>query len=211
MILSAQENSLEYKKHLTISDGLAHNGVTAILEDSKGFLWFGTYDGLNRYDGYEIVTFKNTVNSEIFVSNRIRALAEDGNGNIWIGTDEGITLYDYRTDKFKNLYSNKTLNKEKKGPVVRNFIFDENKNRCIATTQTDGVLIFNTDYEFIKQFSLPNSSADNAEFVGVIKIKPDSFLFATSNGLFESNLEDGKFQSILENDIEFCRSVTSIG
>ena len=211
MILSAQENSLEYKKHLTISDGLAHNGVTAILEDSKGFLWFGTYDGLNRYDGYEIVTFKNTVNSELFVSNRIRALAEDGNGNIWIGTDEGITLYDQRTDKFKNLYSNKTLNKEKKGPVVRNFIFDENKNRCIATTQTDGVLIFNTDYEFIKQFSLPNSSVDNAEFVGVIKIKPDSFLFATSNGLFESNLEDGKFQSILENDIEFCRSVTSIG
>ncbi len=211
IVFLAQENGLEFKKHLTISEGLAHNGVTAILEDSKGFLWFGTYDGLNRYDGHEIVTFKNTVNSELFLSNRIRALAEDINGNIWIGTDEGITLYDPLTDKFKNLYSNKTLNKEKKGPVVRNFIFDDHKNIFIATTQTDGVLIFNSDYNFTKHYNLPNSSADKAEFVGVIKINPDSYLFATSHGLFASNLEDGKFKSILVDEIQFCRSVTSIG
>ena len=63
MMSSAQENSLENKKHLTISNGLAHNGVTAVLEDSQGFLWFGTYDGLNRYDGHDLKTFKNTVNS----------------------------------------------------------------------------------------------------------------------------------------------------
>ena len=100
-VLLAQENSSEYKKHLTISDGLAHNGVTAILEDSRGFLWFGTYDGLNRYDGHDLKTFKNTTQKELFVSNRIRALAEDSEGNIWIGTDEGITLYNHSKSIFK--------------------------------------------------------------------------------------------------------------
>ncbi|MCR1024659.1 ATP-binding protein [Cellulophaga baltica] len=211
MIFSAQENSLEYKKHLTISDGLAHNGVTAVLEDSNGFLWFGTYDGLNRYDGQEIKTFKNTLNSQLFISNRIRALTEDPKGNIWIGTDEGITLYYPNTAQFKNLYSNRTFNKEKKGPVVRSFILDESKNRIIATTETDGVLLFDTDYKFLKKYNLPKSYSGKVELVGAINIKPSTFLFASYRGLFESNLENGKFQRILSNEIPYCRSVTSIG
>ncbi|PHN94054.1 hypothetical protein CSC80_01460 [Maribacter sp. 6B07] len=211
MMSTAQENSLEYKKHLTISNGLAHNGVTAVLEDSQGFLWFGTYDGLNRYDGHDLKTFKNTVNSELFTSNRIRALAEDLNGNIWIGTDEGITLYYPKTAQFKSLFSNKTLNKEKKGPVVRNFIFDQSKGRIIATTETDGILIFNTEYDFLKQYSLPNSYSSKIEIVGALNLKSNNFLFASTGGLFESNLEDGKFQQILPDEIPFCRSVTSIG
>ena len=109
--LLAQNKPLEYVQHLSIYEGLAHNGVTSILEDSKGYLWFGTYDGLNRYDGYNFKTFKNTTDKKILASNRIRVLSEDKTGNILIGTDEGITIYNYEKRAFKNIYSNK-LNKK---------------------------------------------------------------------------------------------------
>ena len=56
----AQEPKLTPTQNITISDGLAHNGVTSLLEDTNGYLWIGTYDGLNKYDGYTIETYKNT-------------------------------------------------------------------------------------------------------------------------------------------------------
>lgn len=207
IVFLAQENGLEYKKHLTISDGLAHNGVTAILEDSRGFLWFGTYDGLNRYDGHNLKTFKNNIESELFLSNRIRALAEDTKGNIWIGTDEGITLYDYRKSQFKNLYSNRLLSNGKKGPVIRNFNFDEDQNILLAATESDGVLAFDGEYNFLKQYTSPNSE----QFFGATSLRTDSYLYATSNGLLEFKTKDGKFQKVLFDEIKSCKSVTSIG
>lgn len=47
-------------QNISISDGLAHNGVTSIFQDSRGIFWLGTYDGLNRYDGYKFRTYKNS-------------------------------------------------------------------------------------------------------------------------------------------------------
>ncbi len=68
--LVGQVSNLENSTKLTISEGLAHNGVTSILEDSKGYLWFGTFDGLNRYDGYKLKTYKNTIDNIIMTNNR---------------------------------------------------------------------------------------------------------------------------------------------
>jgi len=59
--IGAQNSTIEYAKKITISDGLAHNGVSSILEDSKGFLWIGTYHGINKYDGIKLTTYKNTL------------------------------------------------------------------------------------------------------------------------------------------------------
>jgi ligand-binding sensor domain-containing protein len=103
-LVEAQNRILKTIDHLTISDGLAHNGVTSVLEDSRGFLWVGTYGGLNKYDGYNLTTYKNTIDKDFLVSNRVRTLAEYDN-NIWIGTDKGgITIYNYIKEEFKRLF-----------------------------------------------------------------------------------------------------------
>ena len=152
--LLAQNKPLEYVQHLSIYEGLAHNGVTSILEDSKGYLWFGTYDGLNRYDGYNFKTFKNTTDKKILASNRIRVLSEDKTGNILIGTDEGITIYNYEKRAFKNIYSNKLNKKGINGPVIRKIFFDKKSGNTLCATETDGLLIFDSNYNFLNKYTI---------------------------------------------------------
>lgn len=76
---------------LGTEDGLSHNSVFAILQDSTGFLWFGTQDGLNRYDGREFVVYKHDPDAErTIASNLVTALLEDRRGRLWIGTAGGL-------------------------------------------------------------------------------------------------------------------------
>jgi ligand-binding sensor domain-containing protein/signal transduction histidine kinase len=85
-------------KKIGMDNGLSHRKVNCILQDKRGFLWFGTEDGLNRYDGRYIVSFKYLHNQKDCISgNIISDLYEDKEGILWIATqDGGITKYDYR-------------------------------------------------------------------------------------------------------------------
>lgn len=85
-------------RNYTITDGLPSSKVTCTLQDSKGFLWFGTQDGLTRFDGYE---FRRFFIEDGLPDNRIEALAEDNSGGLWIGTyDRGISCF--HEGKFTN-------------------------------------------------------------------------------------------------------------
>lgn len=88
--------------HLTKeSDALAYNGIRAIVQDRKGFVWIGTHKGLSRYDG---TRFKNYDRSDFGIdSDYIISLSEDLEGNIWIGTDNGTVIYRYSSDSFGKL------------------------------------------------------------------------------------------------------------
>ena len=91
-------------KHLTSEDGISQSEVYCFLKDSRGFIWFGTVDGLNRYDGYNIEVFNTNRNDKHTISsNTIRCLAEDQNGRIWIGTDGGLNVYDPKTELFSQI------------------------------------------------------------------------------------------------------------
>lgn len=81
---------------LNVNDGLTHNTVLAILQDRTGFMWFGTKDGLNRYDGTEIRVVP--VDDAIPGNNYVTSLCEDCSGRIWIGTDAGVCMYDPQTE-----------------------------------------------------------------------------------------------------------------
>lgn len=86
----------------TIREGLSNNSVTVLFQDSFGFLWIGTEDGLNRYDGYEFKTFRHDPSDENSISgNHIIAITQDENNDLWIGTrNSGLNKLDYSTGEF---------------------------------------------------------------------------------------------------------------
>ena len=89
-------------EHLTIKDGLSQNAVYAILQDRQGFMWFGTADGLNRFDGYEFKLFRHDPQDPTTLSdNFIYTLYEGDNGSIWVGTrGGGLNRYDRQHERF---------------------------------------------------------------------------------------------------------------
>lgn len=98
---SSQDIANTFRK-LSINDGLSQNTVYAILQDSKGFMWFGTKDGLNRYDGKHFKIYQNNPrDSTTIPDNYVHKLFEDRNGFIWIGTQNaGLLQFDRKTEQF---------------------------------------------------------------------------------------------------------------
>jgi len=88
--------------HLSIEDGLSQNAVWNILQDRLGFIWIGTQDGLNRYDGYEFKVYRNDPDDTTGLSdNDITALYEDRSGTLWVGTKSGgLNQFDRTTGHF---------------------------------------------------------------------------------------------------------------
>ncbi len=96
------QNSQVRFEHITSQDGLSENVVNSIFQDSKGFMWFSTNDGLNRYDGYNFTTFKPSPDHEFAINSNLPFdMAEDQNGKIWIGTTgAGLSVFDPATENF---------------------------------------------------------------------------------------------------------------
>ena len=94
--------------HLTIDDGLSQSSVTCILQDESGFMWFGTQDGLNRYDGYNFKIFKNYPgDSSSLTNNFIFSIIEDQSGTLYIETQGGdFHLYNPRSESFQTIDAN---------------------------------------------------------------------------------------------------------
>jgi len=97
---SAQNNQFQFS-HLDINNGLSHNEITCILKDSKGFMWFGTLSGLNRYDGYKFKIFKHAVSDTTTLDDDYIVSITEGPGHkLWVETRNGFNIYDPSTEKF---------------------------------------------------------------------------------------------------------------
>ncbi len=96
-----QFNSFKFE-NLSTQNGLSQNTIVSIAQDKYGFMWFGTFNGLNRYDGYDFKIYLNERNNlKSLSSSRVTDMCSDSSGNIWIRTiDEVINRYNYETDDF---------------------------------------------------------------------------------------------------------------
>lgn len=115
-------------KHLTSEEGLSTNFVTSILQDDKGFMWFGTQDGLNKYDGYQVKVFRNdpTDSSSIFCSD-ISVISQIRQDLVLIGTLEGLCFFNPVTERFRTF--------ETKEPGLKSRI------RCLLKLDDNEVLV----------------------------------------------------------------------
>lgn len=136
------QNAIHYYfKTMDIRNGLSQNTVYQILQDRKGFMWFGTKDGLNRYDGLSYRVYKKE-NSGLG-KNFITALYEDHEGNIWIGTDGGVFIYHPELDTFTafNLVSNT-------GSSIKDFVTmigSDEKNTIWISVENQGLFCYKPD------------------------------------------------------------------
>lgn len=120
---------------ITNSDGLSQSVVNCILEDKYGFIWVGTQDGLNKYDGYSIEIIKTNPHDSLSLSgNNILSIFEDKAGIIWIGTnDAGLNSYNRFTNKFTVFKHNPTVKNTLINNTIRSITEDENGVLWIGT------------------------------------------------------------------------------
>jgi signal transduction histidine kinase/ligand-binding sensor domain-containing protein/DNA-binding response OmpR family regulator len=140
-----QANEKPVITYLGIEHGLSNNQVTCIYQDQRGFMWFGTYDGLNQYDGYSFKVYRNRLkDSGSLIHNFINVITQDAKGNLWVGTRRGISIYNSNTARFSPLYYTPYSEKEIKPVYSATWAIraDPNGNMYIATASA-GLLFYN--------------------------------------------------------------------
>ncbi|MDA3929728.1 MAG: response regulator [Prolixibacteraceae bacterium] len=185
--------------HLTVDDGLSQSHVSCIFQDSKGFLWFGTQNGLNKYNGYEFITYQNNPHDTSSISgNWIMKIIEDSTGIIWISTYlNGLSSYDRSTNKFKQYKHNSTDPKSILFDQTRGVDFDAEKNLWISTTK--GISLYN---RLENNFSNYNNDfifgKDKGEVI--FKVSPYSkneiILCAETDSLYLFNTKENSVQEV---------------
>jgi ligand-binding sensor domain-containing protein/serine phosphatase RsbU (regulator of sigma subunit) len=161
--VSAQE--LKFS-HITAEQGLSMGVVNCSFQDSRGFMWFGTQDGLNKYDGYNITVFKhNPLDSNSLSNNFINTLYEDKNGVLWIGTDGGgLEAYSLITGKFTHYRSQRKKNTSISNNKIRCIMEDDEGLLWVGTDEGLNVLDRKTNefLRFMNDRNDPNSLSNNA-------------------------------------------------
>jgi signal transduction histidine kinase/ligand-binding sensor domain-containing protein len=121
--------------YISISDGLASTNVFDVFQDSYGLIWMATNNGLQKYDGYRMETFKNIPGkASSLQNNSLWGLEEDENHDIWVSSDQGVSKYDRKQNKFINYDFAKIFNMAVGGGRVFNFLRDS-QNRLWAACQ----------------------------------------------------------------------------
>lgn len=148
-----------YFKNFSIKDGLPQTTVNAIMQDKKGFMWFGTKGGLSRYDGVSFRNFKRNMNDNHSLGNNfITCLYEDKVGNIWVGTDAGVYIYYSDREIFMqfNLLSKENTRIERTVSAISG----DKEGRIWVAVETQGLFCYEPQKEVLHNYALNNISAN---------------------------------------------------
>lgn len=156
-------NQRYYFRNLSIKDGLAQTTVNAIIQDKKGFMWFGTKGGLSRYDGLSFRNFKRDMtDSHSLGNNFVTSLYEDNDGNIWVGTDAG--LYIYYSDK--EVFAPFDCVSEEGTRIDRTVsaISGDKQGRVWIAVETQGLFCYDSQRKVLYNYMLSEFSANVNSF-----------------------------------------------
>lgn len=191
----AQRNNLTFS-HLSPEDGLSNSIVTAIVQGNQGFMWIGTKDGLNRFDGYSFIHFQhNSKDSSSISNNNINVLYKDSKGNLWIGTSNGLNKLNYDKNNFTRYTNHPDHNSISDNQILS--IFEDRK----------GILWIGT-YKGLNKFDPRSGSFTLFEIVpghsdkwvhntikAIYEDKEGNLWVGTSKGIHHFNRETNRFAS----------------
>lgn len=204
-------------QHYTTDDGLAQNYVECIFKDSRDFMWFGTWYGLNRFDGYNFVTYREKFGENSISSDFVNDIVEDKNGDLWIATRQGLTKFDFDIEKFIHFDTDTTnYGKSISDSWITTLLFDDEDNLWIGT-ESEGVncISFNDDLSRVDTirnipigFNDPYGISDGTIY-SMLKSSDGYIYIGTSLGLDRLNPKNGevyKFQDLL-NPLNFHATI----
>lgn len=199
--LSAQSINIQTSEsgvtlnHIGIEQGLSQSTVYAIVQDREGFMWFGTDDGLNRYDGYSVKIFKHsTTDSNSIADNTILSLLSDKKGDLWIGTRRGgADRYVISENKFYH-YGPEEKNKNTiEGNAVHTIFQDTEGNIWLGTNK--GLNLYNRNNDSFTYFHFVSNNDTVTQAISINTIREDeshNLWLGTSGGLYKINLNVNK-------------------
>ncbi|MCS7003786.1 MAG: SpoIIE family protein phosphatase [Cytophagales bacterium] len=200
-----QEERLRME-HITIENGLSHDHIQALYQDSRGYLWIGTRDGLNRFDGYEMEIYKrDEFDSSAIIGNDIKQIYEDKQKNLWICSNRGLSRYNWKKDNFKNYIINPSA------PVVIWSVYEDSYGNFWVATNDSGLYQLDRQKEIFISYFHPKAPKENAEKLFSQQVtcflEKDNFLYiGTLHGLAIYDYRKKTFQT-LQYDINDETSV----
>jgi ligand-binding sensor domain-containing protein/signal transduction histidine kinase len=158
--LLAQSVKFEY---LIPIMGLSHSQVICSVQDKLGFMWFGTFDGLNKFDGYNFTIYRhNQKDTTSIINNMIQSIYEDREGNLWLRTWKGLSLYDRIHDNFITIDENNSFIQS---PLNIGNVYQDRHGNYWCTTANQGLIYYNPRNKnqtlYTHQENDPNSIASN--------------------------------------------------
>ncbi|WP_162817824.1 hybrid sensor histidine kinase/response regulator transcription factor [Niabella yanshanensis] len=201
-MVSLQAQDAYKVKYLGSNQGLSNNSVKCIFQDSKGFVWFGTYDGLDRYDGYEFKILRNRINdSTSLPHNYISALNEDNDHNLWIGMGQGAVTYNSFTNVVSPVYyyPHQSSQKHKVGIYINSIEKDSEGNIFLGTSGLSVLVRFKDQKEAVQ---IPLYNADGSSniyaFVQAMYVDPQkrTWIFIAGSGLYRFNYKTRKLDLV---------------
>ena len=146
-------------ENVTTQDGLSSHDVRCIVQDKYGLMWFGTDEGLNRYDGSRFDVFKHTRTADTGLnSSWINCIYEDAEGDLWIGTEKGISIFDIETGKLEILSDKYDTGKWLMTQRVA--AFHEDRNHCMWVGTTQGIIRYDRAGHMLEYFTLVNNNSN---------------------------------------------------
>ncbi len=183
--LFAQEQILF--RQLEKKNGLSQSSVFAIAQDVDGFMWFGTRDGLNRYDGINMKVFRHDKSRKSLICNDIRVLhADHRTGHLWIGTLQGLSRYDRETESFTNYLFNEEDAQNLPSNNIR-CVFQDSKGRTWIGTRK-GLFLYRKkidQFQKIKGDSTSSVSIANQDIKVVYEDENLDLWIGSKDGLYQ--------------------------
>lgn len=177
--------------HIGLEEGLSHSTIFGINQDKEGNLWFATYDGLNKYDGYNFTVYRHQYKNPKSIANDItRCVVIDDDSRIWVGTRDGLSLYNRRQNEFANFY----YKKKEQNVAVTNIVPLQKDWLMLGTAE--GILLF--DVQDGRFMSDTLSTALHLLRPSTLVRQEDCVYIGAEGVVYTYSLRDGLLKKLVE-------------
>ena len=198
---------------INIDDGLSQPTVLCMIQDQQGFIWVGTQYGLNRYDGYQFVTYKNEIQDDTSISsNYIIDLFEDSSGVLWVATNNGLNAFDSKTNKFTRYLHDASNQKSISNNHISSIVEDRKGNLWVGTVGGGLNLFDKTSQSFdSKPFNGSLTQVKEPLFITDLLVDSEGILWVTNgDARLRPSLEEGGIYQVNPNSLQITQVYPSV-